>query len=379
MEKKYNVFKIVLTPITPYFFGKELQSDLGNKNDYFQTSSSYPQQTTLLGMLRHKVLRDNHINLDENNYRVPEGINPTDLIGTKGFAVNNNNVNFFGKIHSISPCFLLDEKGEHLWNRSNEWSLNAQSELCLNGKQDGFIWEKNKERYLSKHPFEALLNQTKKGDCIQTANCTGIHKGGIKAKTKEDSFFIMAYSHLAKKEIVHESNSITYAKIQPLSFAFVAMIESEIHINTHIDFMPIGKEKSMFKVETQLLSQEAVGKDYTIAPHLKCPTETSADVLKCVLLSDARLSDADLTALNTLCILQITTQQRFRFIERETKRFNPAQKPNKAMKAYNLMAKGSVLFVHKKDKTAIETIFNRAQDFKQIGYNYITFVNAKTI
>ena len=102
MATKCKIIEIKLTPITPFFFGKENLSEIGNKFDYFQTSSENPQQTTLLGFLRHKILRDNGINLDSNNFRNDKSYKIDELIGNNGFIVNNNKPNYFGKIISYS-------------------------------------------------------------------------------------------------------------------------------------------------------------------------------------------------------------------------------------------------------------------------------------
>lgn len=111
----YKLIEIKLTPITPYFFGKEPFHQLGNKTDYYQTSLDSPQQTTLLGLLRHKILRDNKIDLNKLAPKNPSNLKVEDLIGKRSFQVNDNNFNCFGKIHSISPCYIVNPDEKNLF------------------------------------------------------------------------------------------------------------------------------------------------------------------------------------------------------------------------------------------------------------------------
>ena len=102
-------YKISLTPLAPYFFGKDVISELGNKQNYFQTSGFIPSQTSLLGMLRHHLLM-------KNGWAFPQ-VGPStkgnldDLIGEKGFdPVTQNN---YGVIEKISPVFLTKNNKDH--------------------------------------------------------------------------------------------------------------------------------------------------------------------------------------------------------------------------------------------------------------------------
>jgi deoxyribose-phosphate aldolase len=146
--------------------------------------------------------------------------------------------------------------------------------------------------------------------------------------------------------------------------------------------MPMGKEKSYFKVETIVVKREfeldQTFPDFGAFMQLTMDS-TPNHVLKCVLLSDARLNDSDLQNLENICLMQIVNQNRFRYIKSATGKFFSGAKPVKVNMAFNLLSKGSVMFIKKEDKTKIENLFNKYLDFKQIGYNYIHFSNAKTI
>jgi len=387
MSKKYKIIELKLTPVTPFFFGKENQSDLGNKNDYFQLSQEFPQQTTLLGLLRHKILRDNGINLDA--YEFSDTYNQANLlIGDEGFVANNNKLKNYGKINSISPCFIIDEKNNYLWVRDHELIKNktANEELCISNNNTHLVWHNSDENadvnYLNKHHFSSLLNDTFKNDVIHTANYVGSYKGGNKINYKEDSFFIMQYRHLCKYDKVAEINEVTYNKAKPMSFGFLACIEEDCHISCQPDFMSMGKEQSFFKVETQNIKENLIfepEKLYEFDYYLKIQTLTNSKIIKCTLLSDARISNNDLEKLSKISIMQITNQQRLRYIKRKTGKFFMGARPHKETCAFNLIAKGSVFFIENKHKDDFKVILTNAKDFLQIGYNYMIFNNAKTI
>lgn len=387
MKKNYKIIEFKLTPITPFFFGKENASDLGNKNDYFQTSQEYPQQTTLLGFLRHKILRDNNINLDANKYSDIKN-ESNNLVGTEGFIINNGNIKDYGKVHSLSPCFVIDESGEYLWERNKERIQNKGKEetLCINKNLNGFIWEDTIQNhttlYLTKHFFSSKLNDTAKDDLMNFSNYVGSYKGGNKQQIKEDSFYIMEYRHLQKKKTIATIKDKEFSKPTLLSFGFLACIEEDCHISTLPDFMPMGKERSIFKVEINILEtgkQLEISEEFDYQKGLKIQDDDNEEILMCVLLSDAKVSKDDFEELNKLTLMQITEQQRLRYIKRKTGLFHTAARPLKESKAFNLIAKGSVLFLRKAEKVKIEAVFHKSKDFRQIGYNYVMFINAKTI
>lgn len=387
MSQKYKIIEFKLTPVTPFFFGRENQSDLGNKNDYFQFSLDYPQQTTLLGFLRHKILRDNDINLDFSSYSDPEGLAKT-LVGYEGFTENSITEKNYGMINSISPCFIINDDRTYLWSRDHEFIENKTQteELCLSSNFKHFVWHGSKQNtdmnYLNKHHFAGLLTDEFKNEILHPANYVGTHKGGVKMSVKEDSFFIMEYRHLRKHKKVTESNELPYNKIIPLSFGFLACLKQECKIHELPDFMPMGKERSIFKVETEIKEENLElesNKVFEFDSLMRINNQTSTPVIKCILLSDSRINYVDLQKLNEISLMQITNYQRFRYIKRKTGEFFAGANPKKESKAFNLIAKGSVFFIDSANKDEFNRILLNARDFRQIGYNYVSFKNAKTI
>lgn len=114
-----NNFLIKLTPLTPYFFGGENTFGDGKIN-YFARSNYLPQQTTILGMLRHQLLVQNNL----------IGTDPIDsdwksLIGEDSFQKKDGKfISNFGIISKISPVFLVNEKSYFI-TQSLDWAYSV--------------------------------------------------------------------------------------------------------------------------------------------------------------------------------------------------------------------------------------------------------------
>jgi CRISPR-associated protein Cmr3 len=367
----YKLIEIELTPITPYFFGKEPFHQLGNKSDYFQTSLDFPQQTTLLGFLRHKVLRDNGIDLNKLNPKNIKNLDLNTLIGKQSFEVNNNQINCFSKIHSISPCYVVDDSIQKLFFENCE-NIDGQL-LALDKFKRAFTT--GNEPYINKKFFDNTIGSIKKDNCIHDSAKVGIYKGGVKTVSTSKSYFIMEYKHLGIKESIDKKK--IFSRFKKWSFGFQALVEQDLIINKKNDIMPMGKEQSLFKVTTKIINENIATDKPLYDYKLITDDSLNSDVIKCVLLSDTKVSQDKLTKIKSLCLLQVTNKQRLRYIKRKSQDYFLGEKPIKETKAFNLIAKGSVFFIDKSNKDSVASILNEAQDFKQIGYNYFYFKNTK--
>jgi CRISPR-associated protein Cmr3 len=94
-------YQIKITPAEYFFFGSEKHNDDLSTN-YYVASNNYPQQTTLLGMLRYFLLEQNDL-LTSNDIK-PDAGDVKKLIGEKSFCIGEDNS--FGKIESISQLYF---------------------------------------------------------------------------------------------------------------------------------------------------------------------------------------------------------------------------------------------------------------------------------
>ncbi|MGA0560698.1 type III-B CRISPR module-associated Cmr3 family protein [Larkinella sp. VNQ87] len=94
-----------LIPQGKFFFGNERTFGQGSNVNYLIRSNPFPQQTTLLGMLRYELLRQGNKLLPitaENSKQVAE------TIGTEGFHHERMGTADFGYITELSPVFFIE-------------------------------------------------------------------------------------------------------------------------------------------------------------------------------------------------------------------------------------------------------------------------------
>ncbi len=113
-------YQITLTPVDKFFFGGDMTFQVGNnEKDDFNTqfmsyiikSSMFPQQTSLLGMLRFLILRNGGNEVFANGHIVNKD-NSNKLIGEHSFSVNHDHhENEFGVIKGISHVKVRRTKG----------------------------------------------------------------------------------------------------------------------------------------------------------------------------------------------------------------------------------------------------------------------------
>lgn len=121
MKNNYN-YRITLTPVDKFFFGGDMTFQVGsNENDQFNTQYSsyiiqsryFPQQTSLLGMLRFLILRNNENVFNGNKIIKDKKADAEKLIGSKSFTVNDSNEeNCFGIIKGISHVRICRDNTE---------------------------------------------------------------------------------------------------------------------------------------------------------------------------------------------------------------------------------------------------------------------------
>ena len=103
-------YLVTLKPIDKFFFGGDMTfeidgNDKHNKSfkSYIIESSRFPQQTSLLGMMRFLLLRKS-VYFSDN--KIIDKDKAAKLIGEHSFQVKNSDE--FGKIKSLSGCFIRD-------------------------------------------------------------------------------------------------------------------------------------------------------------------------------------------------------------------------------------------------------------------------------
>jgi CRISPR-associated protein Cmr3 len=102
----YKNYLVTLTPLGNFFFGGQKRTEVEKEKDYYIKSLYFPQQTVILGMLRHELLIRNHL-FPLNNSNREQAVQ---LIGESSFDPGNPDQDF-GVIRELSPVFI--RKGSH--------------------------------------------------------------------------------------------------------------------------------------------------------------------------------------------------------------------------------------------------------------------------
>lgn len=110
---------IELTPLTDFFFGGEATFGQDANRHYFVRSNLWPQQTSLLGMLRYELLKSEPRAFDLAEDMVTNKAEAAVLIGLHGFDGTHDEA--FGIIEGLSPVFLLSPDNVPYFLRSRAY------------------------------------------------------------------------------------------------------------------------------------------------------------------------------------------------------------------------------------------------------------------
>ena len=118
-------YLITLTPVDKFFFGGDMTFNVhgdADHNEKFGTyiirSAMFPQQTSLLGMLRFLLLRSDKSLFDGQSIIPGTSAKVTDLIGPSSFTVKagGKNDSCFGKILKLHRCFVRCKDSDSVHN-----------------------------------------------------------------------------------------------------------------------------------------------------------------------------------------------------------------------------------------------------------------------
>jgi CRISPR-associated protein Cmr3 len=413
-SKKYL---ITLTPEGKFFFGNEKTFDSINGSNYFVKSNYFPQQTGILGLIRHQLLiQNNCIPINSGNSAKAEK-----LIGPHSFRIQENILDF-GAINSISPVLIYSEEqgflypegmyyqwveketfvqpsGEEEENVVNEFRKRDFIKISENAKCMIGRFERNKpeiknfipylkgfkpkldlpellvdskgNKYNYDFEFDGFLCSCNKHKHLWNNGIfipekqVGIRKN-YNGNTDDDAFYIQT----------------SYNLIKGYSFAFILDLNTSYKegsntiettfANNQVFF---GGEQSFFKMEVKEAPEDFKWPDYTSAHK------------GIVLLSDSFV----LVDFLDYCDFAVTETVDFRFMQTQTgktqywhsvknnKKDNLQDQENKSFNEekilksgkYNLLKKGSLLYGDP------EIISERLKNnnFYKIGYNHFKTLN----
>ena len=403
-----TIYRITLTPLSPFFFGGENTFGDNNRN-YLVKSNYFPQQTALLGLLRYQLLVQNGL-LSDINGNVVDTEKAQKLIGECSFAPTPDNTpNRFGVIENLSPIFLLHQNATtkketaywvapfnegynkdkcsdawHLHIEPNNSCLSARNSqhktmakpLCVLKRMDK---DEKEEVYLAKNELEPyllgsdnkprpyLLGSDNKPKHYAPHVFKVVEKIGINRPLSHKPHT----SHLSTPNVAEESGfykQTSYNLEQGFSFAFYATLTDDTKLHNNVVYL--GAERSAFMMNVHKVDD--IPKNYDYASKISGSVKSNEAVVQIVLISDTYV-EADIY---NYCQFAITQIVPFRFLQARLSKtihyFDVSDEKIVAMqksKKFQLLKRGSILFVRKSDIENATSLIKKYQDFTQIGYN----------
>lgn len=382
-------YLVTLTPLGKYFFGGEntfvpaaKSAKNESRSNYFARSKPYPQQTTVLGMLRYAIL----LRLDSLNEKA---VNQKHLIGAYGFKTNYEGA--YGMLQTLSPVFLLE--GDHIngkywleagkdWQKYFVYNEAKDKVYEPTGSKPSLRAKQEKVMFSLLDSSPALLtikkptpNGAERFDPKETYGSYLKNYYNPEEYLSSDEFFKEAtqvgvkkhYKHLQADEGFFKQ---TYFKLkEDVAFAFYVDAETEKGFDlSSLDgsFCPMGADGSEFRLAVKLIDEN--GKDVFKDIEERNQREKDSPV-KITLLSDAMVDNS----LFPHCRFAISDSKDFRHIETtvDTQKYHNIGKPidtaKRSATKYHLLAAGSVLYPH--NTTEVTKHLNKIP-FRNIGYNH---------
>lgn len=347
-----KTYLITLTPTGKFFFGGDMTFTVNDKEtdytSYIIRSNRFPQQTSLLGMLRFLVLRNDETVFDSASQCITDRPKAKTLIGAKSFEASGKPSDF-GVISKISPCFIQTKKEDKWFALSilpKDATLNVDfsvsTKAVLNGKEvDIPQTDYNpKKDYETSYTYKDCVKPIKESEIFHEDINNGINRDIHTGKTEDNALF----------------KQISYRLNEDYRFAFYAEVDLEEIVDYDGQVVSVGADNSQFLIGIS-----------------ECNEQKGANTNKgdsVVLLSPTYLTVDDMKSVR----FAITETIPFKCMKTETASIKSYNKRN-LVYGYSeklpLYAAGSV-FYFKTDAEAsafADGIKNHA-DFYQIGYNH---------
>jgi len=321
---------VKLKPLTPFFFGSEKTFGDGQNQNYFAKSNPFPQQTTVLGMLRKELLIQAQLfNEDGSSYSTEDKGKVEERIG-RTFRINGQNN--FGKIEKLSPVFIECDNEFYVKMPLDMDMTFTEQKGCAfldkTKKHIPFVKNYNPKIGLPNGFVSPFYDRKKFADVFEKFVKVGNAKD--KSEDDEDKFF----------------KQLFYTLSEDCSFAFFAELELDFDLNPAVVFM--GADNSAFKMQVQEANQSF--DDLFV---------NRSEPGKITLLSDALVDEK----IYEHCKFAITQIVDFRTIAMNYGKFD-----KKNNEKYEMLGRGSVLFFDEKERNKITEKLNN-NSLQQIGYN----------
>ncbi|MDP0505811.1 MAG: type III-B CRISPR module-associated Cmr3 family protein [Fusobacterium sp. JB019] len=352
-------YLVRLKPLDSFFFsGKNTfrfrNGEKRKEANHYIESEYYPQQTTLLGVIRKELLiKKGWFRENRNDYAKDirdKKLNSSKLYSLVGKgSFNAKGKNDFGVIKNISPLFL--------YNDGKLYKENSLKEQLGKKKYDNFKDKNIKFKVSDKTARVYLGNQKKEGTFLLeeydqkeegVKEVVSIKNSGEKIKLstifKDD---LRVGIDVNKKEAFYKQKFLRLEK--NWEFSFILDLSEEIFDSNYENIVYIGAESKPFKMSIEKTEESL--------------NDFLPDKGEIELLSDSIIKQEDY---NTIVENSYFILGEFKYFKNFRVEDGKYQKSNPML----ILKKGSIIF-YKKDKSKIIKEKLENKEYKKIGYNYI--------
>ena len=330
---------IRLTPVGTYFLGGEITFGEGDgKQNYYVRSNKLPQVSTLLGVVRYEVLRQN--NLLGNNKKNENDIRKA--IGEKGFDMSRNLD--YGIIQKISPLFI-ENKSKNIYY--TPLPLDYGIDVVKNENISCSAFSGSKFNYAMK----AENYDPKNYDNFRY--WIGTDKGKIK---DEDIFYTKEQIGITKEGREINDNEAFYKLVtvglKP-EYNFVFLLTTSEKLNDYSGMVYMGGNRSVFKMDLFCLNPKGKDSNNTDSNETECNENENyfCDKFKFLrkkgrflLLGDAFLENEKLSNIPFFWAQSICN----RYIVTKYNEKVSWGKPKKTKQLFRLLGRGGVIYSEEK-------------------------------
>ena len=340
-------YKVTLTPLDWFFFGGEHTFDNGVTQSFIARSLRFPQQTTLLGMVRYQLLKQNNLLLNGNEEKDKSIASDMEaLIGKDSFDIEANDTQSFGKIKSISSAYI-QMGGHQLVPMPLTYGLNIsfdKGEVWLSGIKKEIIIKTSSFNEKGYDNYCKMIDETGKSWEIDG----------------RDGIFISSMQIGITKADGGDENEKGFYKQETLRFksgdaSFAFYLELEDGTKLDSDFVFIGAQRSCFKMNVEESDEKLFVPDHPISSIL---------LLSPTYIRDRALLDAN-------CLQHWSGTTSFRNLQKKAggKLQSGAIRYHRHSSLSTFLTAGSVIFYQDSEQlTKLKALLD-SNNLINIGYN----------
>lgn len=366
-------YLITLAPVDKFFFGGEMKFSTGIQENgkksapeisYIIKSGYFPQQTSLLGMMRFFLLRHSKY-FDGNKIIDPAGA--SELIGVRSFSAGEGGG--YGRILRLSECFIREYQKNGNFCRNlfpapldSEFNVDfssGQKNGWYNGQQKVLPILTRKQSYPEKkgYVYDRYLIASGSG---KTVGMDKVFAEDRRMGISRDLDTGMVGDNALYKQVnyrfARQDNGSYYV------FAFYVEMEDSVDILSFSgETVSVGADNSMFRIGIEQAD--------SWLPESIMPEEQTAPV-KISLTSPSFIKVDDTMSLPDFAITETVPFRHLNSDVRKTTSYNVSDGGLKQSSRYDLFSAGSVFYFSGPENVRkfVDTV-ESAQNFRQIGYN----------